>query len=334
MAGGFKPLHSVCSPEDISNFAAVAYGFDGCAASLLMRGFNDTYLISGIQGKYVLRLSGNRGGRSTLVEGEAEFLSFLRQRSAPIAAAVPTSSGSLHTVAHLPEGPRSVVVFEHVEGRIPDLDSLDDAKMQGVALAHVHSAAASFVGDPRQHRRLDLAHLLERSVETICSAHVTDFEFCRRLQSFSAVLMAAMDTQRLTWIRCHGDCHGLNAKIVTEDGSESAVLFDFDDGGFGYLAYDLAVHLWAQVTFGRRRHRVWRAFVEGYRSIRPIPLHDLEAIQWFVPVRHIWLMGEYAARLSVTGAESATWIGRQMTFLESWLEDRISSSLFNTDYQR
>ena len=133
----------------------------------------------------------------------------------------------------------------------------------------------------------------------------------------------------------HGDCHGLNARIATAGPrtggprAGEATFFDFDDGGFGYLAYDLAVHLWAQVSFGRQRIAMWHAFIDGYRSVRPIAPADLDAVQLFVPIRHVWLMGEMAGRLDEWGSEgmSTAWLGRQVEFLGSWEADRLSDRL-------
>jgi Ser/Thr protein kinase RdoA (MazF antagonist) len=73
----------------------------------------------------------------------------------------------------------------------------------------------------------------------------------RYLSELSSRLEASVEAlPDLNWTRCHGDCHGGNAHIVTEGpNAGQAQFFDFDDGGFGYLAYDLAVHLWAQVSF-------------------------------------------------------------------------------------
>ena len=69
----------------------------------------------------------------------------------------------------------------------------------------------------------------------------------------------------------------------------SSSFFDFDDGGTSYLAYDLAVYLWAN-AFLQRELAMWHAFIDGYRSIRSIPATDFDALHLFVPIRHIWLM--------------------------------------------
>ena len=114
---------------------------------------------------------------------------------------------------------------------------------------------------------------------------------------------------------------------ITDAGD--AAFFDFDDGGPGYLAYDLSVFLWAKVSFGRKLHAMWDAFVDGYQSVRPITATDFEAAHVFVIIRHIWLMGEYCqprARIGV--ANPVNWIARELEFLKSWEAERLANRLF------
>jgi len=134
----------------------------------------------------------------------------------------------------------------------------------------------------------------------------------------------------LSWTRCHGDCHGYNA-IIAQQGPRAgqAVFFDFDEGGPGYLAYDLAVFLWNCILFGRKQHASWHAFIEGYRSIREVPHVDFEAVHLFVPIRHIWLMGEYASRIHEWGNQAvpAAWISAQLDFMLSWEKEKLAPGL-------
>ncbi len=113
------------------------------------------------------------------------------------------------------------------------------------------------------------------------------------------------------------------------------MFFDFDDGGFGYLAYDLAVYLWAQVSFGRRRHAMWHAFLAGYRAVRAIARADEYAAHLFVAVRHIWLMGEYAGRTAEWGSEvlSSAWLAREVAFPLGWERDRLLPGLLGSIHE-
>jgi Ser/Thr protein kinase RdoA (MazF antagonist) len=67
----------------------------------------------------------------------------------------------------------------------------------------------------------------------------------------------------LQWGACHGDLFRGN-RHATEDGT--LTLFDFDECGMGYRAYDLAVYLWTM-----RRENVpelFEPFRRGYCEVR------------------------------------------------------------------
>lgn len=64
--------------------------------------------------------------------------------------------------------------------------------------------------------------------------------------------------------------------------------------------------------------------------MRPESEAALEAAPLFVPIRHIWLMGEYAARTMEWGSRSAPaeWISTQLAFMRDWEARTIERSLF------
>ncbi len=105
----------------------------------------------------------------------------------------------------------------------------------------------------------------------------------------------------------HADAHLDN---VLFDGTETR-LIDFDDCGFGYRIYDVAVALW------ELRHRsdypAFRAaFVHGYTQHRPLPSEQLDELDLFIAVREVafalWLVGMAETRESIR-ADLATELG-------------------------
>ena len=327
--------YATASAAAVAAFAVAHYDLgDGpLSCALLNRGFNDTYLLrTSVGDPFVLRLSGHRARGPADVAAETAFLAYLDAEGVPVAAAVPTRDGALFTSAHLPDGPRAAVLFRHAEGRRPELDAPEDARSQGVTLAQLHSAADRYPARKAGHYKLDLDHLLHRQVKAVMELQLDAPRALKNLGMLATRLADAVNRAdpSLTRTRCHGDCHGLNARIgMTEPSRGRAVFFDFDDGGYGYLAYDLAVHLWAQVSFGRRRHAMWHAFLEGYRSVRPVAPTDERAVTLFVPIRHIWLMGEYASRTAEWGSEilSAVWLTRELAFLLTWEQEKLTAGL-------
>lgn len=314
----FEPLYTTARAESVAHFVAEHYALPPpLDCRMLNRGFNDLYLIVAANGeRYVFRLSHHRARGPADVRTETDFLAHLARSGVPVASPVATRDGGLFVRGRAPEGMREGVLFRALEGRTPDMASSADARANGVTLAMLHNAADSHSAAAPLYR-LDLDHLLHRPLARVLDLGiVNDARATADLKAVAARTADAIATfDHLTWTHCHGDCHGINARI-TETGQ--AVFFDFDDGGPGYLAYDLSVFLWAKVSFGRKQHAMWDAFIEGYRTIRPIHPNDLEAAQVFVVVRHIWLMGEYASRAREWGSEPVSWIAREIEFLKTW----------------
>ena len=75
-------------------------------------------------------------------------------------------------------------------------------------------------------------------------------------------------------------------------------VIDFDDAGYGWHQYDMAVAL---VTVSERADFVdYRdALVRGYRSVRPIADEDLALLPMFIAIRGLAMVGWFHSRISV-----------------------------------
>jgi Ser/Thr protein kinase RdoA (MazF antagonist) len=326
-------IYSTPRADVVADFVATHYGLPGLIeCTLLRRGFNDTFEVRAKDGqRLVLRLSGRRARGESDVASETAFLAHLDREGVPVAAALPARDGTLFAMAFSPEGRRPAVLFRYAEGRTPQLNSAADARAHGVTLAQIHNAAERFAASGRERYRLDLDHLLHRPMAAVLALAALSDATRRSLTELAERLSSAVTARGgLGWTHCHGDCHGLNARIAVEGPrAGQAAFFDFDDGGPGYVAYDLAVFLWARVSFQRKEHAMWHAFIEGYRSTRPLAETDFEAAHLFVPIRHVWLMGEYASRLAEWGSEVVPpdWITRELEFMRTWEQTQLRPGL-------
>jgi Ser/Thr protein kinase RdoA (MazF antagonist) len=100
-----------------------------------------------------------------------------------------------------------------------------------------------------------------------------------------------------TFSLIHADLHPRNVLI---DGAHAAVI-DFDDSGFGWHQYDLAVALVAyqdHPDFVMFRD----ACITGYRSVRTISDADLALLPMFLLIRNMAQMGWYHQRPEVPRA--------------------------------
>jgi Ser/Thr protein kinase RdoA (MazF antagonist) len=86
---------------------------------------------------------------------------------------------------------------------------------------------------------------------------------------------------------CHGDLQGYHAN-VSNDGT--LTFFDFDCGGYGFRAYDLAVFLWCCRLEDAVETR-WVPFINAYHENRVINTVDVQAVPLFVCARYLWHIG-------------------------------------------
>jgi Ser/Thr protein kinase RdoA (MazF antagonist) len=294
---------------------------------LLRRTFNHVYGLRFADGRRaVARLCAHRPRGAPNIDYEVALLAHARAGGASVAAAMPTRDGAPATAMALPEGERPLVVYEHLEGDPPG-DSVPDVEATGRGLALLHEAGQSYAG-PASRYVLELPHLLHASLRHLCTAPTMDDGLRDEFTAIAGRLEARIAAMPgLTRVHCHGDCHGSNNFMSDGPcGERIATFFDFDDAGPGYLSFDLAVYLWAMLprkvggTLDANEQERWRAYLRGYRSVRPLPDADVAAIAPFVAVRQLWLMGEYSGRTAVWGTQTmpASWLRKQVELFTAW----------------
>lgn len=321
-----RVVYSTLAAETIAQTVEAAYPVGRVATwSLLRRGFNDVYeLRLGDGRRCVARLSGRRQRGDANIAYETALLSHLKAAGACVAAPWPTSDDTAWVALQTAEGERTLAVFDFLDGEPPG-DNLVDVQATGLGLARLHAAAQDYRG-PASRYTLDLPHLLERSLAALLPLPTLDDALRAQFTGLAERVAARIgDMPGLQRVHCHGDVHGGN-NVMTDgpDGTRLASFFDFDDGGPGFLAYDLSVYLWnmllatpfADIGTNAR----WKHFLKGYLQGREIPEADFQAIAPFAIVRQFWLMGEFADRVDQWGTQSMprAWLVRQAGAMGSW----------------
>jgi Ser/Thr protein kinase RdoA (MazF antagonist) len=292
---------------------------------LLRRGFNDVYALECMDGsRYVARLSSRRARGLPNVDYETELLSHLGKEGVSVAFPVNASNGKGFIPLRVGDVERLLVVFNHLDGEPPG-DVLADIELMGKGLAQIHNAGTTFKGSKSLYQ-VDLSHLLTEPLKRILTIPTLDQKLRQDFVDLAKYLEdLSKGLKDLTQVACHGDCHGGNTFIHNgANGERIASFFDFDDSGPGYLAYDLAVFLWQlllqKAALDETGHKKWMHFVAGYRQNGPIPIDDFKAIAYFVALRHIWFIGEYAGRLPEWGTQAIPnpWLRKQVTLIREW----------------
>lgn len=258
----------------------------GAQCCMWQRGISDVYLVQDDDGRqYILRVSHHYWRSQGEVAFELEFLTYLHRLGIPVAQPLPTRTGDLWVTIMAPEGPRIAALFSYAPGTIALGDlSMAQGKHLGALLAQIHRAGEMFrCGHGRPP--LSLGHLLDRSWQLInpyLSLGDRD-EVAQQIQDLKNYLATLPQTAPY-WTVCWGDPHSGNVHFTAD---QQPTLFDFDQCGYGWRAFDIAKFYQVSLQAGLRR-QVRDAFVAGYQSIAPLSRQELDSLQALTQTAHIW----------------------------------------------
>ena len=251
------------------------------------RGLSDIYLVETLSAKYILRISHAHWRTQSDIGFELELLDYLRQRGIPVAVPLRTRSSELCVEITAPEGIRYASLFTYAPGRIPvgDLNQ-EQARQLGETVAKIHRLSKDFRST--LHRQsLTLEYLLDNSlgvIEPYLRFRSEDLAYLRQLIDQIKNRLEALPKAFPYWGLCWGDPHSGNVHF-TEDGQ--LTLFDFDQCGHGWRAFDLAKFLQVSMRTGISR-KVRDAFIDAYQDINPLTQIEIDALQPLTQVAHIW----------------------------------------------
>lgn len=296
--------------RELAEAALTAYDLPRTRLTLLAHLFNTTFRVDTATGqRYVLRI--HRAGTPTVetVSAELAWLAALR-RDTPldVPSPVPTTAGTLLTVAATPRLPRPhiCVLFRWLPGRLlrrgltpHHLERIGElrARLQdhavrwgppsGFARGRVDSPieAARWLPNPFAPEVLtDIHTLVADTLSEAEAAQVT--AVLARVRAVERALGQGPDTFGLV----HADLHYGN--LLFAGGAVRPI--DFDDCGFGPWLYDPAVML--RPLLGREAYPALRAaLLSGYRRVRPLPAEHEAHLDTFIALRQvqdaIWVLG-------------------------------------------
>jgi Ser/Thr protein kinase RdoA (MazF antagonist) len=227
-----------------------------------------------------------------------------------VSRCLPAANGDIAIDVSLPEGCRSLILFEYLDGEATG-NATEDIEAFAHGLAALHTAGESYRGIESVYT-LDLEYLLHRPLQRLLRAPTMTVELRAQFEMLGQRLHdRIVSPGALQEVLCHGDAHGQNNFVVRRsDGRCEARFFDFDEAGPGILAYELAVYSWwlhprtPGGEFSDEKKTQCRQFLNAYREVRPISDVDVAAIAPFMSVRQFWLLGEFAGRIPVWGSQT------------------------------
>ena len=289
----FPVRSSLLSAEAISTEVLPQFGLSpDSKCEYFSGGFSHTYRITTPSGT-IYYLKSYRKNWRTLedVKCEMDALNYLKEKGFPATHPVKTLSGNFHYSVNAPEGQRNLVLLTLAPGNEITYENEPEkiAENYGQAEALMHNALEGFQS-PYNRFQLDLDYFTIKPLETIetfLKDKPKDWEFIKNFADTLRSKILALPVSELEMGFCHGDLQGYHAN-VNQDGVFT--FFDFDCGGYGFRAYDLAVFLWCcrlEDTVSTR----WQPFLDAYKSKRRLSMVDEKAIPLFVCARYLWHIG-------------------------------------------
>ena len=211
--------------------------------------------------------------------------------------------GDFFCAVPAPEGTRYLVLFTECPGEAINYDREPEkiARRYGQAVAEMHNALDDF-SSPHLRFEKDLRHFTEKPlqhIEPFLRDRREDWVYLQQIIEKLRQRILAMPANELEMGFCHGDLQGYHANLGADG---TLTFFDFDCGGYGYRAYDLAVFLWCCRLEDAVAVR-WEPFVKGYRQRRIIDNLDMQAVPLFVCARYLWHMSVHTQNAPDWGVE-------------------------------
>lgn len=251
------------------------------------RGLSDVYLVETQVAQYVLRVSHAHWRSLAEVAFELELLEFLYQKRIPVAYPLRTKDGNLWIPLQAPEGDRYAALFIYAPGCVPigDLNPVQSYTM-GRTVAQFHQVSRDFKSS-FSRSPLTLEYLVKDSIEVI-KPFMTDrkHDLSTLIQSADHLIkhLSKLPTNDPYWVICWGDPHSGNVHFTSDD---RLTMFDFDQCGYGWRAFELAKFFQVALRGGVSL-QVRSAFLAGYQSVTPLDTWELENLRAFTQVSHIW----------------------------------------------
>jgi Ser/Thr protein kinase RdoA (MazF antagonist) len=255
-------------------------------------GFNHTYQVLAESGEtYYFRAYRPMWRTLPDIRCELDALLHLHKKGFPAAWPLLYQDGEPYCEIQAPEGVRYGALFTLAPGKEISYDNEPEKVSYdyGRAVAAMHNAFEDF-SSPHPRFRKDLLHLIDRplaNIKPFLARRPADWNYLTRFAETLRNRIAALPAESLEQGFCHGDLQGYHAKV---NGDGTLTFFDFDCGGFGYRAYDLAVFLWCARLEDQVKER-WEPFLRGYQEVRPLDPLEIEAAPLFVGGRYLWHMG-------------------------------------------
>lgn len=275
------------------------------------------YFLESDNRKYVFKLFRREDTEQVLQS--LEIISYLRSFDYPVVTVIAMpDSGAMHMMLDLPEGKRAGVLYEFLEGTVPDF-AAGDITAVGQQIGRLHNLMANY---PKPLIRRAKSFYIDRYIDLL-RENGYDAAKTATLAEYGDRLWGNME--QLPGGFCHGDLHSGNMIKI----GERFVLFDFDVASHTYPVIDAAT-LSDGTNYNRlddsaydNTRRKFERFYQGYFRERTLTDREIDAIFDFIAIRHYELnatITEYRMPFRGMSFMSVAGFDDQYEWLMRWRE--------------
>ena len=288
--------------------------------SLASQSENIVYRLTDTQGgNYALRI--HRPGYHTFAElvSEHEWTNALIEAGFPLPNAIPTTDGELYVPANVDGGVRFAGLVEWLDGSSLQAMTAKDENREllyasleqaGELMAKLHHHSRQW--QPSESFRRHKFDIDGFFGDAPFWGRYWDSSFVDEAQRQLLLKSQKQLTQTLGKLgntpgvfgMIHADLHHGNLFLSTDKQSKNRMyLIDFDDAGFGWYLYDIAVALYEYQ--GREDFsQLSAALLQGYERVKLLADDHRALIPMFLHIRSLALIGWMTARPELGYAES------------------------------
>ena len=288
----FKVNFSITAPNDLKTELIDRYGFDESLSCLLFKsGMNDIHHVKSDETVYYLRIA--YSGLYDLVDYEEEAVIMVALNDNGVNTAVPIKckDGNYVWPINAPEGKRYAILFTEAKNQ-PSQDAVIINFNLGQAIAKIHT-----VSDQKEFKvsraPIDFVQLIQNPITTLQpyleKQNPDDYRFITgAMEKIRKYITDKLTIEKPCYGFCHGDIH-LGNVFFAED---VPTFFDFDTMGYGWRSHDIAVHIFNMEMMNPRYREGdgYKAFFEGYNSVRQLSDNELACVDMFGAIRPIWAL--------------------------------------------
>ena len=263
---------------------------------------NHTYKIASNESLFIARIYGSQALENpNWARYELEMLVHLATKGVSVAAPIPGFDGELlYFLPNSNGSPMPTALFNFAEGGVEWPTSPARATLLGISFAELHRASDDFI-TASTPRIFDVERLLNKPLR-LMRPFLKDSD-PQDAVAWKTLLQTAESAQALlekipdiggAFGSIHGDLHQGNCHFHFSEAGDRLQFFDFSNTGIGWRVYDLSGFLWPLRDDTIKNTEIKAscdAFIEGYRSVRPLLPEEEAGIIACVKARDFWEAG-------------------------------------------